>query len=215
MTGETSIDRSDLPARHPPASELLRALADRGTEGRITIGELLDAFGERAFGILMILFSLPSMIPIPFLGGLFGYPLLFIALQMATGRPKPWLPNFIAARAIERRALAKCVNGVEPRLKRIEKVLKPRFTRLFTAKMDKVIGWFGVGAAISIIFPFPGTNFPPALGLIIASLALAEEDGMVLFLGLAILTAALTYTTIVIGGSFYAAWLLVTGLLGF
>lgn len=166
----------------------------------------MSAFGERAFGILMIIFCLPNLIPVPGLGSLFGIPLLFITLQMALGRPRPWLPRSIESKTIQHATLVKMVNAAVPRMRKIESVLRPRWTFLFSPVMDRVIGVFAALCAISIIIPLPGTNFPPAVAVILISLAVAQEDGAYLGLGTVIGIAGLTYTTILVGGLAYAGW---------
>ncbi|MGL4441378.1 MAG: exopolysaccharide biosynthesis protein, partial [Bosea sp. (in: a-proteobacteria)] len=166
----------------------------------------MAAFGERAFGILMIIFCLPNMVPVPAVGALFGIPLLLIALQMAVGRAKPWLPRIIETKSIRHASLVKMVNAVEPRMRRIEGALKPRWTFLFSPTMDKVIGVLAVLCALSIIIPLPGSNFPPAIALILISLAVIQEDGLYLGFGAVIGIVGVTYTAVVIGGLAYAGW---------
>jgi hypothetical protein len=175
---------------------------------------MTEAFGERAFGILMIVFCLPNMVPVPAIGALFGIPLLLIALQMALGRPKPWLPHFIENRSIQHASLVKMVNVVEPRMRRVEEALKPRWIFLFSPIMDKAIGVLAMLCAISIIIPLPGSNFPPALALILISLAVTQEDGLYLGLGAVIAIAGVTYTTVVIGGLAYAGWFALMRVIG-
>jgi hypothetical protein len=204
---ERQIQHADPRHEHARASALLRALADAKGQDRILIGELINAFGERAFGILMIVFCLPNMIPTPGIGSLFGVPLLLIALQMALGRPRPWLPKAIEQKGMARDTFVRMVNAVEPRLKRIEGVLRPRWTPLFSPVMDRVIGVFAALCAISIIIPFPGTNFLPAVALILISLAVTAEDGLYLGLGTLIGLVGLTYTTVLVGGLAYAGLL--------
>jgi hypothetical protein len=214
MPGELPVRHSDPAFEHASASNILRALADRTGGETVSIGQMTTAFGERAFGILMIVFCLPNLIPTPGLGSLFGIPLLFITLQMALGRPRPWLPRSIESRTIQRTTLVKMVNAVEPRLRTIEGILRPRLTGLFSPAMDRVIGIFAALCAISIIIPLPGTNFPPAVAVILISLAVTEEDGLYLGLGLAIGTAGLTYTTLLVGGLAYAGWFALMTMIG-
>jgi hypothetical protein len=216
MTADPQITHDDPRFEHARASQLLRILADSHAEAaQITIGEMMQAFGERAFGLLMILFCLPNLIPLPGIGSLFGIPLIFVTLQMAFGRKSPWLPSGIAGKAMEGAALKKMVDAVEPRMQRIEGVLRPRWTFLFSPFMDRAIGVFATLCAISIIIPFPGTNFPPAVGLILISLAVTAEDGLYLCLGTIIGFLGLTYTTIVVGGLAYAGWLALVASFGF
>jgi hypothetical protein len=204
---EAPVEHSDPAHEHARASVLLRSLADSyGQMERVSIRQMMAAFGERAFGVLMILFCLPNMIPVPGLGSLFGIPLIVVTLQMAFGRKVPWMPEAIATKSMEGATLVKMVNGVEPRMRRIESVLKPRWTFLFSPLMDRLIGVFATLCAISIIIPLPGTNFLPAIAVILISLAVAQEDGVYLGLGTVIGVAGLTYTTILVGGLAYAGW---------
>ncbi len=206
MQGEQPVSCAGAAHEHARASEILRAMADHATGETISIAQMMDAFGERAFGLLLILFCLPNLIPTPGIGSLFGIPLLLLALQMAAGRAKPWLPRSIEAKTIQRSTLMRMVNAVEPRMRKIESVLKPRFTWLFSPTMDRAIGMFVALCAISIIIPLPGTNFPPAVAVILISLAVMEEDGVCLGIGAVIGTAGLVYTTILVGGLAYAGW---------
>ncbi len=214
MVGDAPVLHKDPQHEHARASDILRSVADQSAGEHVSIGQMMDAFGERAFGLLMILFCLPNLIPTPGLGSLFGIPLLFITLQMALGRPKPWLPRSIEAKSIQRTTLVKMVNAVEPRLRKVEAILKPRWTFLFSRTMDRVIGVFAALCAISIIIPLPGTNFPPAIAVILISLAVTEEDGVYLALGAIIGTAGLTYTTILVGGLAYAGWFALVRMIG-
>ena len=54
------------------------------------------------------------------------------------------------------------IDVAEPRLRKVESVLKPRYTFLFSDAADRLMGAFFVLAAISVILPLPGSNFPPA-----------------------------------------------------
>jgi hypothetical protein len=214
MNVDPPIENSGACLEHARASDILRALADDPGGGSVSIGAMVTAFGERAFGLLMIVFCLPNMVPVPGIGALFGIPLLLIAAQMALGRPKPWLPRAIEARTIQRSTLIRMVDAVEPRMRRIESILKPRWIFLFSPVMDRLIGIFAVLCAISIIIPFPGTNFPPAVALILISLAVTQEDGLYLALGAAIGTAGLIYTTVLVGGLAYAGAVALMGMMG-
>jgi hypothetical protein len=220
MDARAPVQHSNPAFEHARASMLLRRLADQdgaeqGGSDVISIGEMTRAFGERAFGILMIVFCLPNLIPTPGIGSLFGIPLLLIALQMAWGSHRPWLPRAIEAKTISRATLTKTVDVVEPRVKRLEAILRPRWAWLFSPTMDKAIGVFAALCAISIIIPFPGTNFLPAIALILISLAVMQEDALFLGLGAVIGVVGLTYTTIVVGGLAYAGWLAAVAWLGF
>ena len=188
---------------HAQASAVLRALVDRhGAEERITIQEIVEAFGERAFGFMLILFSLPNCVPAPpGLAGIVGTPVLIFGVQMLLGHARPWLPRWIMRKSFAVATFKRFIDAAEPRLKKLESFCKPRLTRLFGPLGDRLIGLFALLAAISVLIPFPGTNFPPSIALVIVSIAVMEEDGVLLLLGLAIGLAGLAYTATVTGAA--------------
>ena len=66
-----------------------------------------------------------------------------------------------------------------------------------------MIGLFAVLVALSVLIPFPGTNFPPSIALVIVSIAVMEEDGYLLIGGYLIGLAGLAYTVTVLGASYH------------
>lgn len=50
---------------HQSASAVLRSVIDNADGDAISIGRIIEAFGERAFGFVLILFSLPNCVPAP------------------------------------------------------------------------------------------------------------------------------------------------------
>ncbi|MDZ4160677.1 MAG: exopolysaccharide biosynthesis protein, partial [Burkholderiales bacterium] len=48
-----------------PLSVVLFRLAHDTTRNRITIGDLLEALGDRAIGALMFFFAAPNILPVP------------------------------------------------------------------------------------------------------------------------------------------------------
>ena len=61
---------------------------------RITLGEMAEAFGDRAFGLLILLLLLPSLLP--GMASVFGLPVLLLGVQMGLGRrtPRSCLPSW-------------------------------------------------------------------------------------------------------------------------
>ena len=81
----------------------------------------------------------------------------------------------------------------------IEAFCKPRLVGLFGPLGDRFVGLFAFLAAVSVLIPFPGTNFPPSIALVIASIAVMEEDGYLLIGAYLIGLAGLAYTAAVTG----------------
>src|SRR5919112_2848503 len=83
-----------------PISRIVAEVALRCPGEEITLGEMAEAFGDRAFGLLILLLCLPSLLPL--MASVFGTPMLILGVQMGLGRRVPKLPGFIARRSIRR-----------------------------------------------------------------------------------------------------------------
>lgn len=185
---------------HRSVSAILESVVAGATGETVTVGEIADAFGERAFGFMLILFSLPNCVPMPpGVAAVVGWPVLVFGLQMAFGGKRPWIPGFLRRRAFRTETFRKVVAAAAPRLRRIEGWCRPRHVWAFGPLGDRLIGVFAVLAAISVLIPFPGTNFPPSIALVIMSIAVIEEDGVVLAAGTAVGLLGLAYTAVVTG----------------
>jgi hypothetical protein len=185
---------------HKSASDVLRAVINSAKGETISIGEIIEAFGERAFGFVLILFSLPNCVPAPpGLAGIVGTPVLIFGLQMMLGHRRPWLPGFVLRRSVQVATFRRLIDAAEPKLRRLEAFCKPRLVGLFGPLGDRFVGLFAFLAAVSVLIPFPGTNFPPSIALVIASIAIMEEDGYLLIGAYLIGLAGLAYTAAVTG----------------
>lgn len=188
---------------HKSASAVLRAVINSAKGETITIGEIINAFGERAFGFVLILFSLPNCVPAPpGVAGIVGTPVLIFGIQMMLGHRHPWLPGFIKRRSVSVSKFKRLIDIAEPRMQKIESFCKPRLLQLFGPVGDRMVGLFAFLVALSVLIPFPGTNFPPSIALVIASIAVMEEDGYLLIAGYLIGLAGLAYTVTILGASY-------------
>ena len=156
MTGVT-------PNRSLPFSQNLLAQLHGGKSERISLQELLDGVKTHARATLMILFSLPNLVPsIPGMSAITGLPLLFLAVQMMMGN-NVWLPHFIASRSFLRSDLLRLINRLLPYLQRVERVLQPRHLILSRPTVLQVIGLICVVLSVLIALPIPLGNFLPAV----------------------------------------------------
>jgi hypothetical protein len=169
---------------------LLQAV--RGDGERVTVGQILDALDARAFGLATLIFSLPSVVPIPpGVPTVVGIALLIVSLQMVIGRQELWLPGFLTKRSFSRVALVRAFEKLAPRLEAVEKIAKPRLL-FMTGRIGTVaIGLVVLFMAVVLILPLPpGGNFPPALACAILGMGLAERDGIIVLFGLVVSVAA-------------------------
>ncbi len=182
-------------------STVLQRTVDRHTRDDVSFGELITALQERGFGLLMVIFVLPNCVPIPVPPGfstVFSIPLVFLSLQMLIGRPAPWLPEWLRRKTVKRATLAKLVSTISPRLKYVEKLLKPRLTFTHTPVGERIIGLFWLIFAISIAVPLPMTNFIPGIGILVMSLGLLSKDGVTVIIGMIIGMLGVAFTSAVL-----------------
>jgi hypothetical protein len=177
----------DSDAHPPPArtSEVLRELAYSDGE-RVTFGEILAGLRQRAFGFAMLIFSLPSVLPMPpGIPTVCGAALAIIALNLIAVRRKLWLPKTITSKSIARSDLRRVVDRALPVLERLERFCRPRL-QVFTEPVARVlVGVVVLVLGVIMILPIPFIgNMPPAAAAVVIAVGLTERDGVVVLVGI-------------------------------
>lgn len=190
------ISRADEGAG-APISRIVAEVAARFPGERISLGDMAEAFGDRAFGLLILLLLLPSLLP--GMASVFGLPVLILGIQMGLGRRVPKLPAFIARQSIKREDLLRLTGASSTWMRRIERFVKPRPGFFTSAAGDRLFGWLTAYVALMLILPGPGTNGPPAFGNIVMALGLVEHDNRVTAWGVALTIAGCLFATVVLG----------------
>lgn len=155
------------------------------TQQDVTIGQLVDSLGERAFGALMFIFAVPNIIPTPpGTSAILGLPLVILTYQVMMGRQSLWLPQTVRKRQISRNMLQTFVSKVLPVMGRLERILRPRFGFVVSSDLaERVIGLVAFPLALILFLPIPFGNIPPAAAIACLALGLAERDGLAVLLG--------------------------------
>lgn len=171
-------------------SDILAGLA-RPAEGVVTLGEFVDAVGERSFGALLALLAVPNMVAgiVPGLSMILGMPLVLLSLQLVVAARRPWLPRRLARIVIRRRDLGRIVARIDPRLRAMERALRPRLEFLTEPWAERLIGLGCFGLSLLVLLPIPLSNGIPSLGILCFGLALLERDGIFAIAGTGVLTA--------------------------
>ncbi|WP_270938133.1 exopolysaccharide biosynthesis protein [Falsiroseomonas oryzae] len=185
-----------------PISRIVAEVAAAFPGERITLGEMAEAFGDRAFGLLLLLLLLPGLLP--GMASVFGTPLLILGIQMGLGLRVPKLPGILARQSIKRSDLLRLASASSKGLAKIERYVKPRPGFFLTPPGERIIGWLTAYVAIMLILPGPGTNGPPAFGNIVMALGLIEHDSKVAGWGVALTIGGCVFATVVLG---ILAWL--------
>jgi hypothetical protein len=152
-------------------------MADGPESDRVSVADLLTAFGSRAPAALMLLFAIPNVLPMPpGTSAVLGTPLLFLTLQLALGRPA-WVPRAIARRSLARAAIAPAMRRVAFGLTTQHALLRPRLQRLVEPPAVQAIGWASSLLALILFLPIPFGNMLPALAISLFAVGILRRDG--------------------------------------
>ncbi len=207
-----------MPSSDATSQLLLKAV--RGESEKVTVREIIDALDARSFGMAVLLFALPSVVPMPpGVPTVVGIILLIVSVQMTFGREDLWLPGILSKQSFDRKSLVGAFEGLAPKLAVIEKVMKPRLL-FMTGRIGSIfIGVIVLVMAIVLILPLPpGGNFPPALACAVLGLGLAQRDGALVLLGLVVSVVAMiavSFVTLVFIQSLPELWGWLQRTLGF
>lgn len=181
-------------------SELLARIARDPRGGMVSLGEIVDEFGVRAFGVLLVLATLTALIPTPVgAGSVAGGLGLVVGAQMLWGMRRPWLPRWMRSRTIERRSLETFLATVGGALGWLERLAMPRVIELFGGFAARVTGLLVVVHSAILALPIPLTNYPLAFVLLLVAIALVEDDGGLLVAGWLVMTAVAVATVLLSG----------------
>lgn len=168
-------------------SDILQDIADvpATPEQRISLGDLIEGFGNRTFGALLFIFAMPVSLPIaiPGISAVLGAPLLILSWQLMRGCEQPWLPAMMRSRSFRRVDFAKMLHRVLPSIRRVERLVGPRLIWLTSGRSEQVIGFFAFVLAVVLFLPIPFGNTVPALAIAILALAVLERDGVAAIVG--------------------------------
>lgn len=188
---------ASLPGQTQRVSEILGLLANSWPHERVSLGDVARLLGDRGYGLLMFVLALPGAVP--GIASIAAIPLALVALQLAIGLPRPWLPRLLAERSLSRAEFGRMIDRVLPHLARVERLLQPRFSWLIGPIGERVVGIVCLALALMLTVPIL-FNVPLVVPIALMALAVLERDGLVAAIGLAAGIA-------VIAGTLALGWL--------
>ncbi|MEA5564735.1 exopolysaccharide biosynthesis protein [Anabaena sp. UHCC 0399] len=178
--------------------ELQRYFFEETRPQNVNLADILLLAGERIFGFLLVILSLPSALPIPAPGYSvpFGILIFILAIQMIIGAKVPWLPPKMMNHPIKLETVQGFLKAGIPWLRRIEAIARPRLSYICTTLAGRVTLGIAIALmAISMMIPIPGTNTLPAMGVFVTGFGLLEDDGAISLGGLVLCVMGLILTT--------------------
>ncbi|MCG5243477.1 exopolysaccharide biosynthesis protein [Azospirillum doebereinerae] len=182
--GSSGTGGADRPPGRARASDLLNEFLTRDHDPRITLGAIMALLGDRAFGALLLILSIPNILPVPGLSTATGVPMILIGAQMAAGRAGPWLPRRMAAVTLDRDAFLSVMRRAKPWAERVERHLRERLPQLAGPTAERLLGLAVVVLAVILALPIVFGNQPPAFAIALIALGLIERDGAFVLAGL-------------------------------
>lgn len=193
---------NDSLAPKPSASQILLASVIAAKVDTLTVDDLAAALDHRAFGVALMLVGLVNCVPLPpVISTLMGVPVFIVGIQLLIGRHTPWLPGIIRRRAFKRTDLLRVLRRIGPYLHRIERFARPRMPFLERIVSPHLVGLMVVLLSLFIMTPMVFTNIPPAMATVFLGIALIEEDGLLLPIGLVVAILAMTLSTALATGA--------------
>lgn len=200
--GDTGECENGEPPR--PMSEALEKVEDQSRQNvgqTVQVRDLLDALGQRAYGPLLLIPSLLTLVPI--IGAIPGLPMvmavwiLVIAVQILIGRKYFWLPKRLLDLGMDADKVQKGVEKVMSPVQWLEKFIHPRMPWLCHRPVSFLTALLVTGLALSM-FPLEFIPFgvsPAAFTIFILAIGITAGDGLFVLGGffLTLLTAALTW----------------------
>jgi len=175
---------------------ILDELAEAGRrQGRVSVGDVADAFGPRGVGPFIIIPALVEMTPIgsiPTVPTMIATLIGLFALQILVGRPCLWLPAFVRRRNMDGDQLERYADTIRPVATRLDRWFHRRLPNLTGPKADRVAAL----AILLLCLTVPPLEFLPMASTLpmaaIAALGLAMmvEDGMLMAIGFTLTAAA-------------------------
>lgn len=185
----------DYQADTRPFSQVIEDIGVKD-DPKLYLGELVNAFGERGFGALMLFLGLVSAVigAVPGSTTILGAPILLIAFQLIIRRDQLWLPRWALKSSIDREGYRTAIAKVMKPLRRVERWSRPRLSIMTSEVSEVLIGIACILLCTILVLPIPGGNLVPSLIIVAFGFGLVQRDG------LAILIAWCAIALLCVGG---------------
>ena len=174
--------------------DLQRAAKSNGA--KVSVGEIVETFGKRSFGPLLLLTGLLGMTPvaaIPSAPSIIALITVLIAGQLLFGRETIWLPGFLEKLSVKAERVAKAARVAQKPVHIADRIVRPRLQPLTTPLADRVVALACVLVAICVppLEFLPFVAFVPSLAIFAFGLSLVARDGLLVLIALTLTAGVL------------------------
>lgn len=173
---------------------------DIAPRAQVSIGDVVDQLGASSLGLILLILTIPAIIPIPGpIGIILGSCLALVAVQVIVGARRVWLPTWLRDRNLPTRFVAAAIVRIVPWLERFERRLSPRRWMMLSGRVARpFLGLAILAMAVIITLPIPFGNVLPVVVLAMLALALLERDGVAVLLALGMSLVAIVWTALLV-----------------
>lgn len=187
----------------------LRAAADDLPPGPVPLATLAEAHGGTWQASLLVLLAVPCMLPIPGVGSLLSLGLGLLALTLWLA-PHGGLPPRLGRIHLPREGASRSLGLLARFYDALHRLTRPRLTLLAGPWARWWLAPLTLAMAVLIFLPIPFGNILPAVSLMLAGVALAARDGVLMLASLGVGAGALASSAAVL----VLGWQAVVGVLG-
>ena len=171
------ISHCGVQLAHTHTSELLEKLVAQAPDGPVDLDWLLGHLDKRSFGLLLLLLGL--LVIVPGVASIASLIVLFPSVEIMLGRSRPTFPQFLSRRPFDFKRFKRLAERVQPALRAIENLSRPRWT-LPHAAAGRLVGAVVFLLALSAVWPLPLVNAIPGAIIVLIAIAYLQEDGLLL-----------------------------------
>lgn len=177
-------DPKTQPDDSRPFSKVIEDIGARG-EPKLLLAELINGFGERGFGAMLLFLGLVSLVigAVPGTTTVLGVPILLIAIQLVFRRDQLWMPNWILKRSIDRATYRTAIGKIMKPLRKVERLSRPRLSIMSSDASEMLIGIACVVLCLILMLPITGGNMVPSLIVAAFGFGLMQRDGAIIIAG--------------------------------
>jgi hypothetical protein len=193
-------------------ADLLDDLRENVKGNEVSVGDIVDAFDDRSFGVLCTIIGIIAAAPvigaIPGVSIVMASLVILIASQYLFGRDTPWIPQFLRSRSISRSKLEDGIEKVMPWAKWVDRFVYPRMDWLVAHRHARITIAITMCILAFVMFPLafiPWGVEAPAIAILLLGIAMMGRDGVFAAIGY-----SLAGVTIVL---LYYSWGVVTAIL--
>jgi len=184
----------------------IEAMIERMPPDHVSLGDLLDLFGDEGLLLITILLTLVFLIPvsIPGVSTVFGAAIVLVGVSRLSGR-QLWLPARVRDRRLSSARLRPALAGGLRWVHRLERLSRPhRLPAMVDGRgLEAVNNLAFILAALLLMLPFsfvPFSNTIPALALMAYSIGFIQRDGGAVLIGHLANIGTMVYFGALIGG---------------